>query len=382
MRTYIFQVPPRIIFGNGVVAQAGREAARFGRRALVVTGKNSSARTGSLDAVCASLQEADVAPVVFAQVESDPSVQTVQAGAELARKEQCDVIVGLGGGSPLDAAKGISLLLTHPGQLADYTTKPAENQGMPIISIPTTAGTASEITRFTVITDTERQIKMSLQGPALIPSVALLDPQLTLTMPGHVTAATGMDALTHAVEAYISKLATPMSDLHALEAIRLIGANLIKAVDSPDNLEARGAMLLGQMHAGIAFSNSSVALVHAMSRPMGALFGIPHGHANAMLLPLVMDFNRSAVPERYRDIAQALGEKVQDLSLRDAAKTTVLSIEELFEETGLEQHLSAFGVQDKDIERMARDAVETAVSAFNPRKPDLESVSAMYRALL
>jgi 1,3-propanediol dehydrogenase/alcohol dehydrogenase len=191
-----------------------------------------------------------------------------------------------------------------------------------------------------------------------------------------------MDALTHAVEAYISKLATPMSDLHALEAIRLIGANLIKAVDSPDNLEARGAMLLGQMHAGIAFSNSSVALVHAMSRPMGALFGIPHGHANAMLLPLVMDFNRSAVPERYRDIAQALGEKVQDLSLRDAAKTTVLSIEELFEETGLEQHLSAFGVQDKDIERMARDAVETAVSAFNPRKPDLESVSAMYRALL
>ncbi|SKA73767.1 alcohol dehydrogenase [Paucidesulfovibrio gracilis DSM 16080] len=382
MSTYIFQTPPRIIFGNGAVAQVGRETARLGSRALIVTGKSSSTRTGSLEAVTASLNEAGVHPVLFAEVESDPSIQTVEAGAALARENQCDVIVGLGGGSPLDAAKGIVLLLTHPGDIRDYTSQPADGPGMPLISIPTTAGTASEITRFTVITDTEQKIKMSLQGTALIPSVALLDPQLTVTMPQHVTAATGMDALTHAIEAYISKLATPMSDLHALEAIRLIGANLIKAVDSPDNMAAREAMLRGQMHAGLAFSNASVALVHSMSRPLGALFGIAHGQANAMLLPVVMDFNRSAAADRYRHIAEALGENVQELSARDAAKTTVLSVEELFEETGLEQHLSAYGVQEKDIARLAKDAMESASTAFNPRKADLESVAAIYHSLL
>ncbi|MEF2145508.1 MAG: iron-containing alcohol dehydrogenase [Desulfovibrionaceae bacterium] len=382
MSGYIFQSPSRIIFGSGVVSRTGEEAARFGSHALVVTGKGSSSRTGSLDNVLASLKAAGVEAVLFAQVESDPSVTTVEAGAALAREKKCDVIVALGGGSPLDAAKGIALLLTNPGGIVDYEFKAPEKDGLPIVAVPTTAGTGSEITRITVITDVDRKVKMPIMGAGLIPKVALLDPELTLSLPPHVTAATGMDALTHAIEAYISKLATPMSDLHALEAIRLIGANLIKAVNSPDNLAAREGMLRGQMHAGLAFGNSSVALVHAMSRPLGAHFGIAHGQANAMLLPVVMDFNRVAAPERFRDIAVALGEKIGDLSLRDAARTCVLSVEEIFEETGLEDHLSAFGVTEADIDRLAEDAAGNASAKVNPRQADKEDIAAMYAAVL
>ncbi|MGE4291757.1 MAG: iron-containing alcohol dehydrogenase [Desulfovibrio sp.] len=382
MNEYMFQSPARILFGNGVVAKVGAEAARFGSHALVVTGKGSSARTGSLDAVLASLKAAGVAATLFAQVESDPSVATVSAGAELARKAGCDVIVALGGGSPLDAAKGIALLLTNGGKITDYETKAPEKDGTPIVAVPTTAGTGSEITRFSVITDTERKVKMLVQGAGLIPKVALLDPELTVTMPAHVTAGTGMDALTHAIEAYISSIATPLSDVHALEAIRLIGRNLIKAVHGPKNMEAREGMLRGQMHAGLAFGNASVALVHAMSRPLGALFGIPHGHANALLLPVVMDYNRGAAPERFRDIARALGENVDDLCLRDAARTAVLCVEELLEETGLENHLSAFGIKEQDIDRLASDAVVNGSCNFNPRRPDKEEIAALYSAVL
>jgi 1,3-propanediol dehydrogenase/alcohol dehydrogenase len=382
MKEYMFQSPARIHFGCGAVSKSGTEAARFGKSALVVTGQGSSGRTGSLDAVLASLKVAGVAATVYAQVESDPSVKTVEAGALLARENDCDVIVALGGGSPLDAAKGIAMLLTNGGKVTDYECKAPEKDGTPIIAVPTTAGTGSEITRFTVLTDTDRKVKMLIQGAGLIPKVALLDPKLTVSMPAHVTAGTGMDALTHAVEAYISSIATPMTDVHALEAIRLIGENLIKAVHGPENMQAREGMLRGQMHAGLAFGNASVALVHAMSRPLGALFGIPHGQANAMLLPVVMDYNRSAAQERFRDIARALGENVDDLSLRDAARTAVLAVEELLEETGLENRLSAFGVKESDIDRLASDAAVNGSCNFNPRKPDKEEIAALYAAVL
>lgn len=382
MTMQIFQAPGRIVFGCGSVTTVGAEAVKFGSTALVVTGKSSAAKTGMLDKVSASLNEAGVTPVVFAEVEQDPSVNTVNKGVAFARENGCDVIVALGGGSPLDAAKGISLLLSNEGSIQDYEGFVPQKQGVPIIAVPTTAGTASEVTRMTVITDTERKIKMLIGGEGIIPRVALLDPELTVTMPAGVTAATGMDALTHAIEAYISRRAMPLTDIHALKAIELIGANLIKAVTDPENISSREAMLLGQLHAGFAFSNSSVALVHSMSRPLGANFSIPHGKANAMLLPAVMNYNRLACPEKLRDVAAALGEDVSGLTPREGAFVAVESLFEIFNETGLPATLAEYGITEKDLPGLAEDAMASGSTANNPRKPTLNDVISIYSSIL
>ena len=382
MTTQIFQIPSRIVFGCGAVASVGEEAKVFGSTALVVTGRSSATKTGMLKTVTDALEGAGVTPVVFAEVEADPSSETVDAGVALAKEKGCDVIVALGGGSPLDAAKAVSLLLKNPGTIQDYEGFQPFEPGVPLVAVPTTAGTASEITRFTVITDAQRSVKMLIGGRGIIPKVALLDPELTVTMPPDVTAATGMDALTHAIEAYISKRATPMTDLHALKAVELIGANLVKASTCPDDLAAREGMLMGQMQAGFAFSNSSVALVHSMSRPLGANFGIPHGQANAMLLPAVMEYNRISCPERFAAVAEALGENVEGLSLRDAAVTAVDSVAQLFCETGLPALLKDFGVTQNDIPALAEDALASGSTPNNPRKPTLEDIQALYAAIL
>lgn len=382
MSVTYFQSPSRLVTGAGAVAQAGPEAARFGSTVLLVTGRGSSKKSGALDAVAASLANAGVDAVLFDRVPSDPDVPTVEDGAALAREKGCDVIVALGGGSPLDAAKGISLLLGNPGVITDYEFKQPEKAGPPIIAIPTTAGTGSEITRFTVITDTERTVKMLLQGPTLIPAVSILDPELTYSVPPDFTAATGMDALTHAAEAYLSTLSTPLTDIHALAAIRLIGRGLIPATLNGNNTEARERMLLGQMEAGYAFGNASVGLVHAMSRPLGAHFGVPHGKANALLLAPVMAYNRPAAPERFARMAEALGRNVTGLSLRDAGLAAVDALSTLFAETGLPARLSDYGVSEADLDKLTGDAAASGSCAFNPRVPCAEDIRALFASIL
>ncbi|QGY38638.1 iron-containing alcohol dehydrogenase [Pseudodesulfovibrio cashew] len=382
MSVTYFQSPSRLVTGAGAVAHAGPEAARFGSKALVVTGRSSSKKSGALDKVVESLESAGVTPVLFNQVPSDPDVPTVENGAAMARTEGCDVIVALGGGSPLDAAKGISLLLGNPGRIVDYEFKQPEKAGPPIVAIPTTAGTGSEITRFTVITDTERTVKMLIQGPGLIPTVSILDPELTYTMPADFTAATGMDALTHAMEAYLSTLGTPLTDIHALAAIELIAEALVPATLNGANAEAREKMLLGQMEAGYAFGNASVGLVHAMSRPLGAHFGIPHGKANAMLLAPVMEYNRAAAPERFVRLAKALGENVEGLSVREAGYAAVETLYTLFEETGLPAKLGEYGVTEADLDKLTEDAAASGSCAFNPRVPDKDAIRTIYAAIL
>ena len=377
-----FQSPSRLVTGPGAVTQTGPEAARFGKRALVVTGRGSSKKSGALDAVVLSLETAGVAATVFDKTPSDPDVDTVENGAALARKKECDVIVALGGGSPMDAAKGISVVLGNDAPITDFESEQPGRQGPPIIAVPTTAGTGSEITRIAVITDTARKVKMPIQGPTLIPVVAILDPELTYSMPPDFTAATGMDALTHAVEAYLSSLATPLTDIHALAAVRLIGESLIPAVLNGGNREAREKMLLGQMEAGYAFGNASTCLVHSMSRPLGAHFGVPHGKANAMLLATVMEYNRPAAPERFARLAEALGENVEGLSVREAGMAAVDALRALFEETGLPARLSDWGVAEKDLDRLAEDAHASGTTALNCRIPDVAEIRALYQSLL
>jgi 1,3-propanediol dehydrogenase/alcohol dehydrogenase len=381
MSSRLFQTTPRIHYGARCLEQVGSEAARLGAKALVVTGRSSSTKNGSLSRVCGLLESAGLAAVPFARVESDPSLDTVEAGIALAREQGCDVLVALGGGSAMDAAKGISCGLANPGPLAELEGATGLRQGPPIIAIPTTAGTGSEVTRVSVLTDTARRYKLLLVGPTLMPAAAILDPELTASMPPAVAAATGMDALTHAVEAYVSKLANPFSDALALAAIETIGANLALAVAAPDNEAARAAMLYAQMQAGQAFSNASVGLVHAMSRPMGARFGVPHGVANAMLLPAVTAYNRPACPTRLARVAEALGKRTDGLDLTQASKLAGETLAELAAELPLPRSLSAVGVARDALADMAREAAENGSSRVNPRRPEVEEILEIYESL-
>lgn len=378
----LFQSPERLLFGWGSVGKTGEEALRYGTKALIVSGKTSSRASGALDAVCASLKSAGIAVTLFCEVESDPSVHTVTVGATLARDSGADIVIALGGGSPLDAAKAISVMATHSGNIVDYEKTALTRKGIPVIAIPTTAGTGSEVTKFVVITDTDRKVKMLISSPFLIPRVALLDPQLTLSIPPAFTAGPGMDALTHAIEAFQSSLAAPTTDVFALSAIRLIGGNLVKATLNGANVEARTAMLLGQMHAGLAFGNASVALVHAMSRPLGAHFGIPHGQANAILLPWVMEYNRPACPEKFVRIAEALGCDVQGLPLKEASRLAVTTVREIYADTGLPLTLAELGVPAESLPQLAQDASQSGSVLFNPRKPTLSEIEQLYHSCL
>lgn len=374
----LFRSPHRILYGKGAIKNLGKEAVSYGRKAMIVVGKHSAKKSGALDKTIKSLEESNIEVVIFDEVESDPSVETVMKGFEIAEDEKVDFLIALGGGSALDAAKAISIIISNGGNIVDYEFKEPEKECTPVIGIPTTAGTGSEVSRSTIITDKERKIKMLISTDKIIPKVAILDPELTLTVPPKTTAATGMDALTHAIEGYISKIAQPISSVYALKAIELIGKNLPKAVLDGDNLEAREGMLLGQLYAGLAFSNASVALVHAMSRPLGVYFEVPHGMANAILLPKVMEFNRASVQEKFCDIAKALGENVDNLTIREGSYKAVEAVSKLYDEVGLPKKLREVGVDKNLLGRLAEDAYVNKSATLNPRKASYEEVKKIY----
>ena len=378
-----FLSPPRTLMGPGSIEQAGVECARLGKHAFIVTGKGSSLASGALERLENSLRQAGIKSTRFAEIESDPTAQTVLKGAAIARKVRADVVIGLGGGSPLDAAKAIAgaALAGAKCKLESLSGCPKEDV-LPIIAIPTTAGTGSEVTRVSVITFPEKLMKAAIASDAFIPQVAILDPELTLSMPPHVTAATGMDALTHAMEAYLSILATPQTDTLALSAIKRIGGNLLSASLNGRDMDARSAMLLGQMEAGLAFSNASVGLVHAMSRPLGARHGIPHGLANAILLPRVMDFNRPACIDRMADMGLALGLYPQAKSRHDLALACVSILHELLADTGLPSTLTACRVKASALPAMAKEAATNQSALYNVRTATSDQVLDLYRASL
>ncbi len=378
MTIFNFHTPKKIIYGQGSVLATGAQAKAYGKKALIVTGRSSTKKSGALDALVQSLSESQVESVIFDQVESDPSVITVEKGAALCHEIQPDMIIGIGGGSPLDAAKVINLLYKNGGRVDEYLQEKAITPLLPFLAIPTTAGTGSEVTKFSVITDTETKIKMVIPGVYMIPDIAILDPEITVTMPPDVTAATALDALTHAIEAYTSKLKQPLSDGFALSAISKISQSLLSAVREPENLEAREQLLIGQMEAGLAFSNASVGLVHSMSRPLGAHFGVPHGLANALLLPHVMSYNLDHAIERYAEVAEALGKKTEGMTSEQAAKEAVNHVENLFLHTGLPVCLKDIGIKEDKIPVMAKDALESGSTNNNPKMPSLDDIIAIY----
>jgi alcohol dehydrogenase len=325
----------------------------------------------------------DVTPVVFSGTQPNPTDKNVHEGYDLYKSNNCDLIISLGGGSAHDCGKGIGIIATNGGNIRDYEGVDKSSRAMPpFIAVNTTAGTASEMTRFCIITDTSRKVKMAIVDWRVTPNVAIDDPLLMMGMPPSLTAATGMDALTHAVEAYVSTIATPVTDACALKAIELISGYLRAAVANGRDLEARDKMCYAQYLAGMAFNNASLGHVHAMAHQLGGFYDLPHGICNAILLPHVSRFNMIAKLDRFADIAVAMGENIEGLSTRAAAETALESIKTLSADVGIPSGLKALGVKEEDLRTMAENAQKDACGLTNPRCPSLDDVVSIYRNAL
>ena len=375
--------PATVITGAGASECVGEQTKRLGAtRALIVTDPGIAA-LGYVDTLARNLDVAGIGSTCFSDVTPDPTLQNVRDGLDQYAKEACDVIVSIGGGSAIDCGKGIAMGVTNKPDFAAYMgVDKIPNPGAPLIAIPTTGGTGSEVSKVTVITDTQRNVKMMLSSACLLAAVALVDPLLSVTTPPHLTAAVGVDALTHAIEAYISKRAQPITDALALKAIEMISGSLRQAWADGENIPARTDMMLGASIAGMAFSNSSVALVHGMSRPIGAYFHIHHGLSNSVLLRDVMEFSMVGAPTRFAHIARAMGEPIDGLSPMQQADAAVTAVERLVTDIQMPR-LGEIGIDrqtfENVIEQMAADAIASGSPANNPRQATSEEIVALYR---
>ena len=377
----VFYSPTRIIFGEGSLKRVGEEARKFGEKVLIVTGKYSSKKAGSLDEVVNSLTSHNLRVEVFNKVEPDPSVETVEEGAKFAKKCAVEVVIGLGGGSSMDAAKGIALLMTNKGSITDYFgTDKVKEAAIPVIAIPTTAGTGSEVTKYAVVTERKKMLKQIIGSFHISPVLAILDPMLTLSMPASLTANTGVDALSHAIESYVCTKANPVSDILALESIRLIAEALPGAVSQPENIEVRKKMLFASSIAGIALTSSGAGIIHGMGYSITLYYGAPHGLANALLMPEAMEFNLVANPSKYKNIAAAMGKKVEGLSEKDAARLSVVAVRELSEKIGIPRGLKEIGVKEESLAGFAETVGKNErVLSLNPRRPSTKEIEEIYR---
>ena len=377
MSTSAFFIPSLNLMGAGCLRQAVDAMRGYGfRRALVVTDQGL-VKAGLAGKVAELLGEADIEPVIFDGVHPNPSCANVEAGLALLRERRCDAVVSLGGGSPHDCAKAIALVAVNGGKIQDYegVDKSAKPQ-LPLVAINTTAGTASEMTRFCIITDESRHIKMAIVDKHTTPILSVNDPETMAGMPAALTAATGMDALTHAVEAYVSTIATPITDACALKAVELIAGFLRRAVKDGKDMEAREQMAYAQFLAGMAFNNASLGYVHAMAHQLGGFYDLPHGVCNAVLLPHVQAFNAEAAGGRLGDVAAALGEEAR------SPEAAIAAIRRLAADVGIPAGLAQLGVKDADIPLLAGNALNDACGLTNPRKASHEEICAIFRAAL
>ena len=377
---------PRILqIGSGASLALAETLATLGcSRPLLVTDK-MMVELGYVERLRRALNEADIDLTVFEDTLPEPTAASIQAGVFIVRDGDYDSIVALGGGSPIDSAKAIAILGKHGGVMRDYKfPRVVTESGLPVIAIPTTAGTGSEVTRFTIITDESNNEKMLCTGIGFMPIAALVDYDLTLSLPQRITADTGIDALTHAIEAYVSRKASPYSDSQAVAAMKLIGPNLRRAYHRSDDTGAREAMMLGATLAGIAFSNASVALVHGMSRPIGALFHVPHGLSNAMLLPSVTAYSISAATGRYADCARAMGYAEHDDSDETANKKLLSELHALNKELQVPTP-EQFGIDKtvffNQLETMAQQALDSGSPGNNPVVPGIDDIIDIYKQL-
>ena len=379
----LITMPRLMSVGGGALAELPALMARLGLKHPLVVTDPYIARFGILDRATALLDKAQLPWSVFSDTVSDPTTDVIDIGVAILRDGGFDSLVAIGGGSSIDTAKGMSVLFANGGSMRDWKV-PAEipQLGPPLIAIPTTAGTGSEVTRFTVVTDTETDEKMLIAGLACCPAAAIVDYELTLSMPYRLTADTGIDSLTHAIEAYVSRRASPFTDGLARNAMGLIARHIRAACAEPDNRAAREAMMLGATTAGMAFSNASVALVHGMSRPIGAFFHVPHGLSNAMLLPEITAFSAPAALERYADCARAMGVAEEGEGSQAAVARLVDELRRLNGDLKVPSP-QAYGIDqgryDELLPTMASQALASGSPANNPRVPSADEIIDLYR---
>jgi len=376
--------PHLILAGLGASERLGQEAKGIGaKKALIVTDKGII-ESGTGKKIKYLLEREGIGVEIFDQVISDPDIACAQACIEIAKKDRFDLIVGVGGGSPMDIASITSVMLTNPGTVYDYFgVNLVKNPGIPTILIPTTAGTGAEATPNAILTDTKEKLKKAIVSPYILPRIAIVDPLLTLSMPPSVTSSSGVDALTHAIESYTSNNATILTDLLAKEAIILIGRSLRTAVANGNNLEARYDMSIGSLYAGISLANAGVTAVHALAYPLGGQFNIPHGIANGLLLPYVMEFNVLGNIPKFAQIAHFLGEKLDHMALLDQAYQAAKAVKAIYRDLKIPQSLTELKVPKEAIPIMAKAAVNvTRLMGNNPRTMTLQDVERTYEKAL
>lgn len=379
-KIFSFTGAGRIVFGNGAFEQLAEEIKTLGgKRPLVVLDRGLSL-AGMKQRVSAYFKKAGMKIVIFDKVEGEPHLELADEGAKVAAAKKCDLIIGIGGGSAMDVAKAVAVLTANKGRAVEYLgLNNIPGPGLPTIMIPTTAGTGSEVTFTSVFIRKDLQKKEGMNSPYLYPSLALLDPELTLTVPPQVTAATGIDALCHAIESYTSIAASPMSEMVSLEAIDLISSNLRACVHNGTDLDARGAMLLGSLYAGLGLANAGVTAVHSLSYPLGGMFGIPHGLANTLLLPAVMNFNLPGALEKFAVIAEVMGVPTEGLTLNEAAGRAVGAVEDLIDDCGIYDSLETLGIMETDFPKLVDVAMTVARPlANNPRKITAQDALEIY----
>lgn len=365
---FTFNLPTRIEFGNGLIRKIGEYVKELNGTKIMILTDNGIRASGILEKVTNVLDLKEIDYVVFDNIKPNPRDHDCMEAYLLAQREQVDLLIGLGGGSSMDTAKAVGVLLTHGGEIKDWYGLNVLNKAItPLICIPTTSGTGSEITFFSVITDTSTNLKMNILDYRVAPKIALLDPELTITLPSSITASTGMDALTHAIEAYTCNLAEPITDALALYSIDLIKNNLIKAVKEGENIEARRNMLVGSLIAGIAFGNSDVGGVHCMAEALGGLYDTPHGVANSMLLPYVFEYNIPSNVEKHATVATLLGVDTDGKTKEEIARDGVGKLKELALEVGIPKMKDLDNIKVEDFDYLAEGATLNVSASSNPR---------------
>ncbi len=381
---YNFQTTHKIIMGEGALKNIYEEIESLNCKSIVIITDPGIIKSGVIKSLLIILENKNFKYEIFDKVEADPNYKIVYDAVELCKKVKADLIIGIGGGSSMDIAKVTSIMLTNPGSIENYFgINLVRIAGVKKILIPTTAGTGSEVTPIAILSDEEEKLKKGVVSPYIYPDIAIIDPVLTVGLPPKITAATGMDALIHAIEAYTSINANELSDMFALKAIEYIYPNIRIAYSNGSDIKAREKMLTGSMLAGIAFANAGVTAVHAFAYPIGAEFHIPHGIANTIMFPPVIEFNLIGNLKKFSYLARLFGEKVDNLSHREAAKKFVDSIKTLAEDLNVPQKLSEFGVQEKHISELSNGVMKvTRLLNNNPRTIDYDDAVKIYKKAL
>lgn len=370
---------PEVVFGTGSLSEAGFAAARLGaRRPLVVTDPGIIA-AGWVDELLGHLREAGLRPVVWSQVTPNPRDHEIRAAFAHYLEWECDVIIGIGGGSCADAAKGVAVLSGNGGDILDYRGVDRMTQPIPpLLIIPSTSGTGADVSQFCIVTDTARSVKVTIMGRALVPDISITDPRLLVTMPDLLNAATGLDALTHGIEAFVSLAHNPLADTHALNAVGLVCGHLRSTITEPLETEHRRKMAQASLQAGLAFSNAILGATHAMSHQVGGLLDAPHGVVNGVLLPHVIRYNARATPDRFVALAAAAGLDVAGMPGEEAAELLADHVRQLADDVGVPRGLRELGVTEADVPRLADTTLDDACLTTNPRAATLHDVEKLF----